>query len=285
MNHSLIHSVVAMRGLQQKLDTISNNIANMDTRGYKRQEASFTEVLRSVQQQPESFQQPGRLSGLGLHPGSGMKLGAIRIDMTQGTLTQTDQPLDLALEGDAMFEIMVIHEDDADGAVRTPGWTRDGSFMLSMNPDDPETYYMTTKEGHFVTGIDDEPIQIPVHHRIEVLATGMVRAYDERNPGAQPIQVAQLKLMQIIRPEMLEQSGSNTYRLPAVPAATADEWMRAVEETDGVAVRQGFLELSNVSLADELTQVMTVQRAFQLNSRAIQSADAMMNIANNLRGQ
>lgn len=284
MNHSLINSVVSMQGLQQKLDMISNNVSNMQTTGYKKQEASFIDILHTVQPQPAEFRQAGRISPPGLNQGWGMRLGAILTDTSQGSLSQTDLPLDLALDGSGMFEVLLYSADENGEPISQPGWTRDGSFMLSMNPEDEEMYYLTTKAGHFVRGMDDEPIQIPIHHQVKISASGVIMAYDELNPEAAPVYAGQLKLMRVLRPELLELTGGNLYRLPAQLVPYMEEMMRIVDETDRVEVRQGFLENSNVNLADELTNVMLAQRAFQLNSRAIQSADTMMNIANNLRG-
>lgn len=283
MNHSLINSVVSMQSLQQKLDVISHNMANIDTKGYKRKEASFIDVLNTVQQQPQSFQQEGRLSTLGLNQGWGMRLSAIHTDMSQGVLTQTDQPLDLAIDGNAMFEILLFSINEEGEVISEPGWTRDGAFMLSLSDEDGQMV-LTTKSGQPVRGIDDEPILIPHQHQIKITATGAVMAYDERRPEANPTHVGQLKLMQVLQPDLLELHGENVYRLPDPLLPLAEDMLRVVEDNEEVAVRQGFLELSNVNLADEITEVMLVQRAYQLNSRAIQSSDAMMNMANNLRG-
>lgn len=284
MNHSLMNSVVSLQALQQKLDVVSNNIANMDTTGYKRQDARFTDVLRDVQPQPPAFQREGRLSMPGLSMGWGMRLGSTRTDTSQGSLTETNQPLDLALAGDAMFEVLTYQMDEDGQAVGELRWTRDGSFMLSMNPDDSETMILTTKGGHFVRGIDDESIQIPLGHQVKINGSGVIYAYDEQNPEQQPLYAGQLKLVRVLRSDLLDRMGGNMYRLFSHLQPLAEDMIRMIDETDQVVVRQGYLENSNVNLADELSEVMVVQRAFQLNSRAIQSADAMMHMANNLRG-
>lgn len=284
MNHSLVNSVVTMQALQQKLDMISHNIANMDTRGYKRKEARFVDVLNTVQQQPDTLQQMGRLSTLGLNQGWGSRLGGVYTDMSQGILTQTNESLDLGLDGNAMFEISLSSVAENGEISSQPGWTRDGNFMLSMNPEDEQTYLLTTRSGHGVKGMDDEVIQIPVDHHVKVSSSGIIMAYDERRPEADPVYVGQLKLVQAMHADLLELHGENVYRLPGPLLPFSEQMLRVLENEDAVSVRQGFLELSNVNLADEITEVMLVQRAFQLNARTIQSSDAMMNMANNLRG-
>lgn len=289
MNNSLINSSVTLRGLQQKLDVIANNVANVNTLGFKRKQASFVDVLASFQQQPPGFQKEGRLTPLGLTQGWGAKLGLVQTDFSQGTLKSTDNPLDLAIEGDALFEVEVPVPDGNGTLVNEVRWTRDGAFSLSVNPDNPDSAYLTTKDGYFVRGTDDQPIQIPANHKIRVEPNGTVFAYDEQHPETAPVQVGQLKLMRAVRPQLLEQAGDNLYKLPDNLQANVDQVLLAVDENavnaeDRVAVRQGFLEQSNVNLADEMSELLLVQRAYQLNSRAIQSSDAMMNMANNLRG-
>src|SRR5690606_15590220 len=96
---------VSMQAMQQKLDVIAHNIANVNTTGYKRREASFQDVLTSVYQQPPGFQQEGRLTPLGFTQGWGAKVGQIKLSMEQAALHTTGNPLDLGIEGNGLFEI------------------------------------------------------------------------------------------------------------------------------------------------------------------------------------
>lgn len=287
MNHSMINSMVSMNALQQKLDMIANNIANVNTAGYKRKEATFQDVLTSIAQQPSAFKQEGRLSPLGFNEGWGSRISQIQMNMRQGTMQQTDNPLDLAIEGDAFFEIGINEFDDNGNPVVMPAWTRNGSFRLSIQPGDPDNAYLSTDQGYLVRGGGDEPIRIPNGYQVSVDAQGMVSAHAPGQEETEAIPIGRVKLVRILRPELLESLGQQMFALPA-NAGNADEWIQPVgldvNDPMNSAVRQGFLEQSNVTLADEMAELMTVQRAYQLSSRALVSGDTMLNLANNLRG-
>ncbi|MDF2722028.1 MAG: flagellar hook-basal body protein [Paenibacillus sp.] len=290
MNHSMINSFVSMQGLQQKLDIIANNMANLNTTGYKRKEASFHDVLTTTMRQPETFQQAGRLSPLGLTQGWGAKLSQIQTLMAQGSLEQTDQPTDLGIEGDALFELLITTVDENGLPVQRTAWTRDGAFSLRQRQDDADNMYLTTQDGHLVMGNDDQPIRIPNGYRLKVESDGTVLAYSEAQADQPAVQVGGLKLVQVVRPQLLQQEGDNLYTLPATIDPALGEVIRVVAfdqanpEAATVKVQQGFLEQSNVDLTSEMTEMMMAQRAFQLNAKALTSADNMMALANTLRG-
>ncbi|MDF2659225.1 MAG: flagellar hook-basal body protein [Paenibacillus sp.] len=290
MNHSMINSFVSMQGLQQKLDIISNNMANMNTTGFKRQEATFHDILTTTMRQPEAFQQAGRMSPLGLTQGWGAKLSQIQTILAQGSLKQTDSPTDLAIEGDALFEILIPSLDGDGEPVQRAAWTRDGAFSLKPQPGDTENVYLTTREGHLVLNANDEPIAIPNNRRITVESDGTISVYNDLQPDQPPVAAGQLKLVQVVRPQLLQQLGDNLYTLPDEIDPALGEVLR-VAATDGqnpeaakVKVHQGFLEQSNVNMAEEITELMLTQRAYQLNAKALTSADNMMSLANSLRG-
>lgn len=290
MNHSMINSLVSMQGLQQKLDIVANNMANINTTGFKRKEATFHDVLTTTMRQPDTFQQVGRLSPLGLTQGWGAKLSQIQTLMAQGSLQQTDLPTDLAIEGDALFEISIPSVDENGQAGQRTAWTRDGAFSLKAQPGDLENVYLTTQEGHLVMGTDDQPIRVPNYHRIQVSADGTVMAYNDLVPGQPPVQAGSLKLVQVVRPQLMQNIGDNMYTIPDAIDPALGEVLRVVAfdganpEAAKVKVQQGFLEQSNVNLTEEMTELMLTQRAFQLNAKALTSADNMMSLANSLRG-
>ncbi|MEF3305139.1 flagellar hook-basal body protein [Paenibacillus sp. GYB003] len=290
MNHSMINSLVSMQGLQQKLDIVANNMANLNTTGYKRKDASFHDVLTTTMRQPGTFEQVGRLSPLGLTQGWGAKLSQIQTILAQGSLKQTDRPTDLAIEGDALFEVIVPSVDGAGQPVQQTAWTRDGAFSLKAQPDDPDNVYLTTQEGHLVLGTDDLPIRVPNHSRIKVETNGAITAYSELDPTQPPVTVGALKLVQVVRPQLLQNRGDNLYSLPETIDPALGDVLRVVAfdaanpEAAKVKVQQGFLEQSNVNMTEEMTELMMTQRAFQLNAKALASADTMMSLANSLRG-
>jgi len=286
MNHSMINALVSMQAIQQKLDVIANNIANVNTTGYKRREASFQDILTSVYRQPPGFQLAGRLTPLGLPQGWGAKIGQIGLSMEQGSLMPTYRAYDLAIEGEGLFEIRLdVPDGEGNPEIR---WTRDGAFQLTYDPAEPGMMMLATQEGYPVLGTDGQPIRIPVNHTPRIDEEGRVWLTDEARPEAEPQLAGQLKIVRALRPQVLINDGANLFRLPPGVAAegvleTVDmEAMRAGDQRK-IAVRQGFLEQSNVNLTDELTELMTVQRAYQLNARAIISSDTLMSLANNLR--
>ncbi|WP_317956726.1 flagellar hook-basal body protein [Paenibacillus chitinolyticus] len=289
MNNSIINASVTMQGLQQKLDVLANNMANVNTVGYKKKEASFENVLTNTMNQPQGFMKTGRMTSLGLPQGWGAKLVGLQNIMTQGSLKPTDEPYDLAIEGDGLFEVTIPGSN-------IPAWTRDGAFKLSAyNKVDPATGNVTkamglaTKDGYFVKDTaSNQPIEIAIdpadptlqNSRVRVDEQGRVVVYNEANPASTGRQVGQIKLVKVINPQLLGEADGNYFRLPA---NVAQNNVFDVN-TNGVTIKQGFLEQSNVDLQQEMSELVMVQRAFQLNSRAISSADTMMGLANNLRG-
>ncbi|WP_068777427.1 flagellar hook-basal body protein [Paenibacillus sp. FJAT-26967] len=292
MNNSIINASISMQGLQQKLDILANNMANADTAGYKKKEASFQNVLTNVLGEPEGFRQNGRMTPLGLPQGWGSRLVGLQSNMKQGSLNQTDNPYDLAIEGDGLFEVTVPGSQE-------PVWTRDGSFKLSVYEKvDPATgartkaMGLTTKDGYFVKdAANNEPIQIAINPadptlqntRVRIDELGRVYVRNQSDPSDAGRMAGQIKLVKVVAPQLLTEADGNYFRIP--PNIAQNTVITPVNTTaDGVAVKQGFIEKSNVSLQDEMTELIMVQRAFQLNSRAISSADTMMGLANNLRG-
>jgi len=289
MNNSMISSSVSMQALQQKMDIIAHNIANSDTLGFKRKDSNFHDVFTTTLRQPEPFRQPGRLTPLGFNMGWGAKVGQIQIDMTQGSLQMTGNMLDVAIEGDALFEIRLTDDEIARNENgQTVAWTKQGSFQFTIQPNDPDYAYLTTSAGQFVLDTNDEPVRIPKNHRVQIDSVGNIMAYDEVNRDAPPEYRGQLKVVHVLRPQLLEQIGDKQFVLKDGVDNANGQVLTPLNEIQGdlpnVAIRQGFVEKSNVDLATEMTDLMMVQRAFQLNSRALVSADSMWNITNNLRG-
>jgi flagellar basal-body rod protein FlgG len=289
MNHSLVNSSVTMHAIQQKLDIIANNMANSNTNGYKRKDATFEDILTNIKEQPKGFQKDGRLSPLGFNQGWGVKLSQAQLNFAQGMLTATGISSDLAIEGNALYEVTMNTVDNLTGnpVVKTV-YTRDGSFELAVNPDDPNNLYLETKEGNFVNDTNGQPIRIPKDLKMSVDEKGNVTAINPKDSGIIPVQVGQLKLIRVVRPQYLQQIGDNLFALPDGLNNANGQILQNVNTgstlESPVSIRQGSLEQSNVNLADEMTELIMVQREYQLSARAVTSSDTMMNLANNLRG-
>lgn len=304
----MISAAVSMQALQQKLDLLSSNIANVDTVGYKKKDATFQEVLTTVQQQGQEFQREGRLTPAGYTQGWGSRMSAIQRDMSQGSLKPSDNPLHIAIEGNGLFEVgtmqldengQEIIDDNFNVAMETM-WTRSGSFRLQ--PFNEEYSYLTTEDGFYVKDADSDVqdrMLIPNGYRISIDSHGIVQAYDDGDPTAAPIDVGRIKVVNVLRSQLLQNVGENMYTLAAglenpeeALAELQVEGNQLVMEDPetfelvqaGVALRQGFLEQSNVELTTEMTELISVQRAFSMNSRALMSGDQLMSLANNLRG-
>lgn len=293
----MMNAVMSMQGLQKKIDLISNNVANVGTTGYKKQEVTFYDVLTTTKRQLDDFGLEGRRSPLGLTEGWGTKLARTQLNMAQGSLKKTDLPLDLALEGNALFEISEIRRDNEGEPILDDNgdpeldrvWTRDGAFELSSLPNDPDNVYLTTKTGRLVRGLDNEPIAVPRQHAITIDANGNILAQNEIDIYAEPILVGQLKIVRVLRSQMLEKVGDQQFKV-AGGVENIENVLEVLDlnqrdfDVDSIAVRQGFLEQSNVDLTVELTDLITAQRSLQFSARALSSSDQMMDITNRLRG-
>jgi flagellar basal-body rod protein FlgG len=309
MNRSMITSAVSMQALQQKLDLIASNMANVDTVGYKKKSASFQDVLTTVKQQSKEFQQEGRLTPPGYTQGWGSRMSAVQQDMSQGSLKNTEDPLHLAIEGNGLFEVGLVQLDENGQAIINEElnvametlWTRDGSFHLQ--PVANENFsYLTTADGYFVKDADSlvqERIRIPNGQRVVIDANGRVQAYDDNNPDAPAVAAGRVKVVNVMRPGLLQNVGDNMYTLAAgienpreaLTQLVVNNNRLMVEDPETlefteaqISMHQGFVEQSNVDLTTEMSELMTVQRAYQMNSRALVSGDNLMNLANNLRG-
>ncbi|MDQ6420928.1 flagellar hook-basal body protein [Paenibacillus sp. LHD-117] len=278
MNASMINAMVSMNALQQKLDLLSDNIANVNTVGYKKKEASFEDLLTNMKNQPESFNQPGRLTPLDFNQGWGAKVTMIQPNLSQGPLKATENSTDLAIEGNALFEVEV------DGA-GTRAYTRNGAFQLTMRANGDTI--LATEDGYpVVANVPDGNggnapgnIVLPEGYSLRVDADGTVLGVSSDNT----ITLGSIKLLQASRPAALTPVADNLYTI--ADGINVDDVVQEIVPTmdNRIALRQGYLEQSNVQLTDEMTELINVQRAYQLAARALSSSDTMMGIANTMR--
>ena len=255
-------AATGMQAQQLNVEVISNNIANINTTGYKQQRAEFQDLLY------ENLRRPGAPSSdadtivpAGVQLGLGVKTAAVyRID-TQGSLLMTENPLDLAIEGNGYFPI-----DLPDGTV---GYTRAGSFQLNAQGQ------IVTADGHTLQpGIIVDPTATDVG----VNASGEVLV---KLPGQTEEQiVGQIQLANFANRAGLEAIGDNIFKETAASGAAA----LSNPGVDGAGpVRQGFLEASNVNVVGELTNMITAQRAYEMNSKVIQTTDEMYSAVTQMR--
>ncbi|GGA43958.1 flagellar hook-basal body protein [Paenibacillus physcomitrellae] len=278
MNNSMISSMVSLGSLQQRLDLLADNIANLNTNGYKSKDASFVDTLTRVQQQAKDMTQlTGRSTPSGYNLGFGAKMSGLSLDFTQGEIKDTGLPTDLAIQGNALFRVRAADGSDA--------WTRVGDFQLHPDPANPGQAALVTSQGYSVLDTTGQPVSVPANSKLQIAADGTLTVTDATGT----FDFGQLQLDYVNRPEGLVELTDNMYGL--VSGAVQGDVLTAVDTlADGdprlnkVSVRQGALEQSNVDLSKEMTDMLQVQRAYQLSARALTSSEAMMNMANHLRG-
>jgi flagellar basal-body rod protein FlgG len=254
MMRSLWISKTGMEAQQTQLDTISNNLANVSTNGYKRSHAVFEDLMYQNLRQAGSNNSEQATLPTGLQVGLGTRAVATSRMFTQGNLQQTGNSLDLAVRGHGFFQIQL-----ADG---TTGYTRDGSFQVS-----PQGQLVTNNGDVVAPGIT-----IPAGaQNITVGADGTVSV--TLSGQTAPQAVGQLQLANFVNPAGLEPRGQNVFTETAASGAASTG---APGQNGMGAMTQGFVETSNVNVVEELVAMIQTQRAYELNSKAIQTSDQML---------
>ena len=281
MNTSLYISAGALQAYQQKLDTSANNIANVNTPGFKRKDQSFSEILANqINNQTEADKEIGRLTPNGVRVGYGARAGMTQLDMEQGQAIQTDNPLDLMIQGNGFFQ--VGYPSSTGG--QEVRYTRDGSFHLSPDPTNQGNYHLVDSNGGFLLDQNGSPIEVDGQYDVNINSNGQIQLKNKNGQGPTIIAPQQIGLADIRNPHLLKNLGNNEYALDTTVlpnGASAANYVRAMQPGES-QITTGYLEGSNVDLTQEMTDLMTTQRGFQMNSRAVSYADQMMGIANNI---
>jgi len=254
MIRSLWISKTGMEGQQTKLDAISNNLANVGTNGYKRAGVVFEDlVYQNLRQSGAATSEQSQLP-TGLQLGLGVRAAATSRNFSQGALNQTSNNLDVAIEGNGFFQIQL-----PDG---TTGYTRDGSFQLDANGQ------LVTNAGYVV----QPGITIPTNARsVTIAKDGTVTVSTQGQ--ASPQQVGQIQVANFVNPAGLEPLGGNLYG----ETASSGNPSTGSPGSNGLGgLRQGFVEGSNVNVVEELVSMIATQRAYEMNSKAIQTSDQML---------
>jgi flagellar basal-body rod protein FlgG len=256
MMRALYTSASGMQAQQYNIDTISNNVANVNTTGFRKNQARFQDLVY------QQLRSPGTPVGASVVPvgqevGLGVKIGASEKLFTQGTLQATGNTLDMAIEGDGFFQIQL-----PDGTV---GYTRDGSFKQDANG------AVVTSDGYFLL----PQITVPQNAtQLTISQTGLVTA---QVPGQNtPQNVGQLQLVRFTNPAGLAPQGNNYFtQTGASGAPTISQ-----PQLNGTGIIQsGYLEQSNVSVVDEIVNMIVAQRAFEASSKGVTVADEMLQTA------
>jgi flagellar basal-body rod protein FlgG len=254
-------AATGMQAQQTNVEVIANNIANVSTTAYSRRKAEFQDLIyQSSERVGSSSSEAGTVLPVGTQIGLGTRNAAVNRITLQGTLSETGNTYDLALEGRGYFGITL-----PDGTV---AYTRDGSFKLS-----PEGQIVTTE------GYPLEPaINVPTDARdVTVNQAGEV-IITEANGRQQ--NAGRIALYMFPNEAGLEATGGNKF----LETEASGQPARGLPSDEGYAkLRQRYLEASNVNVVQEITQLIQAQRAYEMNSKVIEAADQMMQTANNVR--
>ena len=248
-----------MESQQLNLDVISNNLANVNTTGFKKSKIEFQDLLYQNIRSPGAEQGNGDQLPTGLQIGHGARAVATTRVFTEGELSQTGEKLDIAIQGDGFFQVTM-----PDG---TLAYTRDGSLKTSS------TGQITTSDGLPVqNGFQPIPVGTTA---VNIAANGEVTTTG--SGGSQNFQVT---LARFANPAGLQSIGRNLY-LETTASGTAES---GTPDSNGYgSLQQGYVEMSNVKVVEEMVNMIVAQRAYEVNSKAVQASDEMMQQANNLR--
>ncbi len=260
MLQALRIAATGMHAQQTNVDVLSNNIANLNTTGYKEQNAAFTDLVYQNRIGVGAItSSAGTLAPTGLQIGLGVSVGSTYKSMRQGNLANTGNAFDLAISGRGFFRITL-----PDG---TTAYTRDGSLQLNQDGE------VVTKEGYTF----DPAINVPVNATdFTVTATGVVSA----KVNNVTTNLGTITLSMFTNEAGLENIGQNLYRETEASGAPTDA---TPAEQGAGTISQSFLESSNVDSIASITRLITAQRAYELNSRVISTADEMLQTLTQLR--
>ncbi len=261
MIKSINTAATGMIAQQNNMDVIANNIANVNTTGFKKSRAEFEDLVY------HNLKEPGQASGLnsitptGVQTGMGVRTAAVQKDFTAGQPMVTKNPLDLQIEGTGFFQLRT-----PDGEI---AYTRDGSFKKDSSG------RIVDKNGNSL--IPD--ITIPATSiALEISPAGEVRCINDK--GGDPQVLGQIDIVNFINPAGLKNVGKNLF----LPSPSSGQPTQSRPGTNGTGyLQQGEIETSNVNIVDEMVNMITAQRSYETNSKVIQTSDQMMQTAVNVK--
>lgn len=259
MNSSLWVAKTGLDAQQTRMQVVSNNLANANTTGFKRDRASFEDLLYQNMRQVGGQTSQQTRSPSGMNVGTGVRVVSTEKIHQQGSMNQTGNAMDLAIQGRGFFQIRL-----PDGSM---AYTRDGAFQLD------DQGQMVTNTGNIV-----EPgIAVPQGTvSVTVGSDGVVSAQLQGDPA--PIQIGSLQLADFVNPAGLQARGENLY----MESASSGAPQTGTPGLTGMgSIAQGALEGSNVNVVEELVNMIETQRAYEMNSKAISTSDQMMQYVNN----
>ena len=274
MVRSLWSAATGMNAQQTNVDTISNNLANVNTTGYKAQGAQFKSLLYQ-ELQTITTTANGAPKPTTSQVGLGVRTSTINQYFSQGSFQENANPAAIAISGDGFFKYQGATENEV-------FYTRNGNFTWAL--DAGNALVLTTAEGNKVIGTSGNPIQVDgnfVASRITIGGDGKIY-YPDAQGVPQEVNGQQISLWQFPNREGLQRIGSVAWQQTAASGAAIDENQGGANIKRSELV-QGYLEGSNVNVATEMVNLIVAQRAYEMNSTAIQTTDEMMQTANSLK--
>jgi flagellar basal-body rod protein FlgG len=254
MNPALYVSKTGLSAQDRQLTSISNNLANASTIGFKRDRVNFEDLLYQIQRQPGGQSSQNTQLPSGLQLGTGVRVVATQKQFTGGSLQVTEQPLDLAINNRGFFQIQMPSGETA--------YTRNGQFHLNANGD------IVNASGFLL----EPSISIPENtNNITISQDGIVSASVLGEPT--PQELGQITLTDFVNPAGLQALGGNVF---AQTAASGDPQTGTAGESGLGSIIQGSLENSNVDIVEEMVNMITTQRAYEMNSKVVSTADQML---------
>jgi flagellar basal-body rod protein FlgG len=261
MIRSLWTAASGMKSQSLNIDVISNNLANVNTTGFKSSRADFQDLLYETLRQAGTSSSENSDVPTGIQVGHGSRPVASHKIFTQGDFQQTKNELDIAIEGEGFFQILQPNGETA--------YSRDGAFKMD-------------RDGRIVTsdGFVMEP-EITIPSDSISLSIGLDGTVSVLQPGSNaPTEIGTITVARFVNPAGLHSIGRNLY----LPTNASGDALVGTAGEDGLGtLAQGFLEMSNVSVVDEMVKMITAQRAYEINSKTIQAADDMLQQANNVK--
>ena len=271
MIRSLWSAASGMIAQQTNVDTIANNLANVNTTGYKEETVEFKSLLYQTLQTATTTAN-GEAKPISAQVGLGVRNSAITSQFVQGAFVAHESNTSLAIDGHGFF---AVQGDDGN-----PLYTRNGEFVLALNADN--TLTLTTTDGRPVLDINGKVIKLDagmISNRVTIGEDGtLYYPNDENVPKATDFKIG---LYQFNNPKGLQKVGSSLYAVTAASGAALNENTNDNLVKSNLAV--GYLEGSNVQIATEMVNLIIAQRAYESNSKAITTSDDMMQVANQLK--
>ena len=262
MERALRTAATGMYAQQLNIDIIAHNLANINTTAFKRSRAEFQDLMYQILRAPVSENRPeGRIAPVEIQIGTGVQPVATFRDFKQGDIQPTENPLDVAINGDGFFQVR-----KPDGTV---AYTRDGSFKISRDG------RLVTAAGYILDPeivIPNDAIAVNITRDgvVEVLTAGSI----------EPVEIGRIELVKFVNPAGLRAIGNNLF----VETEASGEPIYGNPGSDGFGeLMQGYLESSNVNIVEEMVNMIIAQRAYEINSKTIKTVEELLQLTNNLK--